>query len=89
MMVRSPLDWCLCIATDVYLQTLFHFEDRMLFNTSQVNAEEPDLEAFPLFQKVKCVESVLQPGDMLYIPPKWWHYLRSLDTSFSVSFWWQ
>ena len=25
---------------------------------------------------------------MLYIPPRWWHYVESVETSFSVSFWW-
>lgn len=32
---------------------------------------------------------VLGPGQMLYIPPGWWHFVRSLSTSFSVSFWWK
>jgi lysine-specific demethylase 8 len=26
---------------------------------------------------------------MLFIPVKHWHYVRSLDISFSVSFWWK
>jgi ribosomal protein L16 Arg81 hydroxylase len=25
---------------------------------------------------------------MLYVPPGWWHYVRALTVSFSVSFWW-
>ncbi|KAL9488767.1 hypothetical protein ACSS6W_001044 [Trichoderma asperelloides] len=33
-------------------------------------------------------EYILQPGDTLLIPIGWWHYVRSLSTSFSVSFWW-
>lgn len=33
-------------------------------------------------------ECVLQPGDTLVIPIGWWHYVRSLSISFSVSFWW-
>ena len=37
-----------------------------------------------------CVRMrVLQPGEMLYIPPRWWHYVKSLSVSFSVSFWWK
>lgn len=32
-------------------------------------------------------EAVLRPGDMLFIPPRWWHAVRSLTPSFSVSFW--
>lgn len=33
-------------------------------------------------------ECVLEPGDTLLIPMGWWHYVRSLSISFSVSFWW-
>ncbi|RFU75420.1 lysine-specific demethylase 8 [Trichoderma arundinaceum] len=33
-------------------------------------------------------ECILQPGDTLVIPMGWWHYVRSLSISFSVSFWW-
>lgn len=43
---------------------------------------------FPLFQGTPGYECVIGPGQMLYIPPRWWHHVRSLSTSFSVSFWW-
>ncbi|PKK45835.1 hypothetical protein CI102_10811 [Trichoderma harzianum] len=33
-------------------------------------------------------ETILNPGDTLVIPIGWWHYVRSLSISFSVSFWW-
>jgi len=29
----------------------------------------------------------LEPGDALYIPPGWWHYLVSEETSISVNVW--
>ena len=64
-------------------------------NTSQVDIEQvemhleedPDGE-FPLFQQAKFVETILNEGECLYIPVGWWHYVRSLTVSFSVSFWW-
>lgn len=34
------------------------------------------------------LEAVLEPGEVLFIPAGWWHYVRSLEESFSVSFWW-
>jgi len=34
------------------------------------------------------MDCILEEGEMLYIPPKWWHYVRSLTMSLSVSFWW-
>ncbi|EEU40390.1 uncharacterized protein NECHADRAFT_66578 [Fusarium vanettenii 77-13-4] len=37
---------------------------------------------------VEYWECVLEPGDTLVIPIGWWHYVKSLSVSFSVSFWW-
>ncbi|KAI4148572.1 MAG: hypothetical protein L6R39_002743 [Caloplaca ligustica] len=60
-------------------------------NTSEVDAEAPaealDAE-FPLFGRAEYVETILGEGECLYIPVGWWHYVRSLTVSFSVSFWW-
>ncbi|PSN73550.1 Clavaminate synthase-like protein [Corynespora cassiicola Philippines] len=43
---------------------------------------------FPGFVDAPYRECVLGPGECLYIPAGWWHYVRSLSPSFSVSFWW-
>lgn len=40
------------------------------------------------FKDVPFVDCILEPGDTLYIPIGWWHYVRGLSISFSVSFWW-
>ena len=66
---------------------LYAHPDAMLHNTSRVDVVEPDLAAFPLFAEAKRFECVLGPGDMLYIPPHWWHHVTSLSVSFSVSHW--
>ncbi|XP_072016447.1 lysine-specific demethylase 8-like [Amphiura filiformis] len=68
---------------------VYPHEGYLLNNTSQVNVEDPDDGKFPLFQEARYHECILKPGEMLYIPPKCWHYVRSLTTSFSVSFWWR
>lgn len=44
-------------------------------------------EQFPGFATAQYVEGILGPGECLYIPVGWWHYVRSLTPSFSVSFW--
>ncbi|KAJ3280073.1 Lysine-specific demethylase 8 [Borealophlyctis nickersoniae] len=59
----------------------------VLGNTSQVDVESPDMTQFPLFASAKYVECIVGPGDLLFIPKGWWHYVRSLSVSFSVSFW--
>ncbi|QCD88430.1 dTMP kinase [Vigna unguiculata] len=60
----------------------------MLSNSSQVDLDDLDERKFPKVQELEFVDCILEEGEMLYIPPKWWHYVRSLTTSFSVSFWW-
>ena len=34
-----------------------------------------------------AIEIVLKPGQMLIIPPGWWHEVKSLDLSVSVNIW--
>ena len=54
--------------------------------------EEGDGDTSPhdaeAFRSVPFVDCILEPGDLLYIPIGWWHYVRGLSVSFSVSFWW-
>lgn len=35
----------------------------------------------------RYTEGLLAPGDMLFMPKSYWHYVRSLTTSCSVNFW--
>lgn len=60
-------------------------------NTSQVDVFADQNKAkFPLFWKHAVPEALtatLEPGDVLFFPPGWWHAMRSEDMSFSVSMW--
>uniref|UniRef100_A0A2K5CPE7 Bifunctional peptidase and arginyl-hydroxylase JMJD5 n=1 Tax=Aotus nancymaae TaxID=37293 RepID=A0A2K5CPE7_AOTNA len=67
---------------------LYPHDTHLLHNTSQVDVENPDLEKFPKFAKAPFESCILSPGEVLFIPVKHWHYVRALDLSFSVSFWW-
>ncbi|XP_071671463.1 bifunctional peptidase and arginyl-hydroxylase JMJD5 isoform X2 [Patagioenas fasciata] len=69
-------------------ENLYPHESHILHNTSQVDVEDPDLDKFPNFRKAAFQSCILMPGQVLFIPVKYWHYVRSLDISFSVSFWW-
>jgi len=64
-----------------------HVESKMS-NTSRVDVMRPDLNEFPEFASAAFFDATLLPGDALYIPPGWWHHVRALDVSFSVSYWW-
>lgn len=55
---------------------------------AQVNLSDfEDVDDFPLVQKAQAVEVVLEPGDLLYMPPLWFHHVESLDVSISVNVW--
>ncbi|KAF5387104.1 hypothetical protein D9615_001619 [Tricholomella constricta] len=59
-------------------------------NTSRVDVFSAQTEEFRDFWDgvvPKAMSAVLEPGDLLYIPPGWWHAMRSEETSFSVSMW--
>ncbi len=59
-----------------------------LANYARVDPEQPDDERFPLSRLVAPVEIVLGPGDAMFLPSRWWHHVRSLETSLSVAYWW-
>ncbi|XP_029448779.1 bifunctional peptidase and arginyl-hydroxylase JMJD5 [Rhinatrema bivittatum] len=69
-------------------KNLYPHETHILHNTSQVDVENPDFRNFPKFAEALYKECILTPGQVLFIPVKYWHYVRALDISFSVSFWW-
>lgn len=52
---------------------------------SHVDAEAPDLQRHPEFSRARGEEVILAPGELLFIPVGWWHQVRSLDPSISVS----
>jgi ribosomal protein L16 Arg81 hydroxylase len=53
--------------------------------SSEMDVDNYDAERFPLFQKATEYRIIVHPGEMLFIPRGWWHYVRSLDKSISVS----
>ena len=59
-----------------------------LSNSSRVDVLAPDAAAFPSFAAAPYLDCELRPGEALYIPPRWWHFVLAETSSFSVSFWW-
>ncbi|MBJ6761438.1 cupin-like domain-containing protein [Myxococcaceae bacterium JPH2] len=53
---------------------------------SHVDAARPDLERHALYSEATVLETVLEPGEMVFIPVGWWHWVRALDVSASVTF---
>ena len=56
---------------------------------SPVDPKAPDYEQFPMARNASYLDVRLGPGDLLYIPPMWWHDVTSLTTSVSINrLWW-
>ena len=51
--------------------------------------EENGEPKYPLFAMCTFMDGVLEPGDMLFIPRGWWHFVKSLSPSISVNFWFE
>jgi lysine-specific demethylase 8 len=52
---------------------------------SVADPEPPASAAFPLLAQATLYETEIAPGDALYLPGEWWHHVRSLTTSISLS----
>ena len=52
---------------------------------SEVDWSKPDIEKFPNFAKLMGNEVILQPGDYLYVPTYWIHYIISLNVNFQCN----
>jgi lysine-specific demethylase 8 len=55
---------------------------------SQIDLDHVDHDRFPLFRQARLQEAIVGPGDMLFIPGNYWHHVRALERSISLSFWW-
>jgi hypothetical protein len=51
----------------------------------EYNVEKPNFEKFPALKGVKGVEAFLEHGDTLFMPTGYWHWMKYLDGSFSIS----
>ena len=45
----------------------------------------PDFEKFPALDGVEGIECFLEHGDTLFMATGWWHWMKYLDGSFSIS----
>jgi len=47
--------------------------------------ENPDFEKFPALNGIEGQEAFLEHGDTLFMPTGYWHWMKYLDGSFSIS----
>jgi hypothetical protein len=49
------------------------------------DVENPNFDKYPALKGVKGVEAFLEHGDTLFMPTGYWHWMKYLDGSFSIS----
>jgi hypothetical protein len=64
---------------------LYPFADNVA--KSRIDPEFVDTARYPRARQVKFFAGTVTPGDMLYIPRGWWHFLRARDRSMSLNLW--
>jgi hypothetical protein len=47
--------------------------------------EKPDFKKFPALNGIKGHQAILEHGDTLFMPTGYWHWMKYLDGSFSIS----
>jgi len=64
---------------------LFPPEQKDLLYDFQVDPSQPDFERFPLARHATPVECTIGPGETVWVPSNWSHWVVSLDAAISLS----
>ena len=92
--IHQDMDWSNVFLTQLYGRkevVLFHPKySKLLYRYpfgvhSSVDIENPDYEKYPGLKYVKGFHCILQPGDTLYIPSGYWHYIKYLDGGYAIN----
>jgi hypothetical protein len=66
------------------------YQTHLLYNYqeyySEIDCDNPNYDRYPLYQYVQPIEILLEPGEAIFVPVGWWHHVRALDITISVSF---
>ena len=60
----------------LYHETGFH---------SEVDFENINFSKFPKMSGVQIISEIIKPGELLFIPVAWWHHVKSLDISITIT----
>ncbi|KAI1885243.1 hypothetical protein AGOR_G00218160 [Albula goreensis] len=66
--------------------TRIPYEESSVF--SRVSVVSPDHCRFPAFSRARAHVVILEPGQVLFVPRHWWHYVESVDPiTVSINSW--
>jgi ribosomal protein L16 Arg81 hydroxylase len=58
-----------------------------LFSESRVDPRRVSHDEFPRFAAVELSETMVEPGDVIFIPQFWWHFVASIGLCINVNSW--
>ena len=62
-----------------------NFDPACKDSANSVDWSNPDLEKWPKFAKMQANEVIMSPGDFLYLPTHWFHYIISLGLNYQCN----
>lgn len=66
-----------------------HVHRHPMTNFAIADLENPDIDRLPALRDARGLEATLEPGDVLFLPAYYWHYVRQAGDglNLSVNFW--
>lgn len=77
--------WTLFPPQENLYATRIPYEESSIY--SKVDFTNIDVGKFPKLHCTSPYVVQLEPGDVLFVPKHWWHFVESLDTSISINTW--
>jgi hypothetical protein len=53
---------------------------------TQLDGGAPDYARYPRLRQARIIECTIGPGEILFVPVGWWHYVEALEPSITMSF---
>jgi ribosomal protein L16 Arg81 hydroxylase len=64
------------------------FVHRTLWRTTGLDVGAIDRERYPRIGAAEAWTCTVRPGDVLFVPYGWWHYMECDEPAISVTWWW-
>lgn len=92
--IHHDMDWSNVFLTQLHGRKevyLFHPRySKLLYKYpfgvhSSVNLDEPDYKKYPGLKYVNGMHCIMEPGDTLFMPSGYWHYIKYLEGGYAIN----